>query len=135
MEGVVFMKKAYHANHGYRQQLPKKATVTERVRVGSRYECTVAMWVPDIPYSSNAPGIALTLRHGYGDASEYFRLIFKESADLQNFVEGLNRFVTSKLPYIADIHKDALMEWIEAQAKRQNPEIDVKIEEARKYLS
>ena len=102
----------------FKQALPKKATVSGQVKVTDKYECTVSMWVPHIPYSKNAPGIALTMRHGHGDTSEYFRLIFKQGSDLKVFLENLNRFVTSKLPYIEDAHNEALGEWMEAQAKR-----------------
>ena len=102
----------------FKQALPKKATVSSPIKVTEKYECTVSMWVPHIPYSKNAPGIALTMRHGHGDTSEYFRLIFKDDQSLRAFMENLNRFIVMKLPYIAEAHKEAMGEWIEAQAKR-----------------
>ncbi len=123
----------------FKQALPKKATVSGQVKVTDKYECTVGMWVPHIPYSKNAPGIALTLRHGHGETSEYFRLIFKQESDLRVFLENLNRFITSKLPYIAEAHREAIGEWIEAQAKRVEYRAEhsdlVVYEDVKKYRS
>ncbi len=127
-------KSAHEPRKGFFQQLPKKAVVSDSIKVTEQYECMASLWVPNIPYSSNAPGIAFTLRHGYGEASQYFRLIFKEESALRVFAENLNRFLVEKLPHIGVEHREAVGEWIEAQAKRQNSVVDGKIDEARKRV-
>ena len=119
----------------FKQSLPKKTFVSKRLKVSGSYECTVGLWVPDTPYSKVAPGIAFTLKHGNKNGAEYFRLIFKEMTELQIFLDSLNGFIAANLKIVDECHKQALGDWIEAQAKRQNPEVDERIDQAKKLLS
>jgi len=119
----------------FKQALPKIATVTRQLRVSDAYKCTVSMWVPNIPYSKNAPGIALTLRHGYGDSNEYFRLIFKTDDDLKIFMKELTEFVVEKLPQMKVAHDEAFGNWLEGQAKRQGYKEGLVKDNHKEYVS
>ena len=95
----------------FKQKLPKKIVVSRRIRVTAKYHCQVTFWIPDIPYSKNAPGIGMTIRHGQGDQKEFLRLVFSDSRDLENFISELGMFVLDVFNNLKDEHLKAMIEW------------------------
>jgi hypothetical protein len=105
----------------FQQKLPKKVVLTKRVRVKDKYECQVSLWVPDIPYSKNAPGVGLTMSHGAGDNRQYLRLIFADLKDLRIFMGELNNFILNSLGPVENAFRNALAEWEGMMLKRTTP--------------